>query len=83
MPNKRKGRGRSAHDAVIEQRQRRRTESMDSALGWRIDEWCALTGTSRPTVWKHKRNGKLKIIYLGAIPFVPRTEAVRLGFISE
>jgi hypothetical protein len=54
---------------------------LDDRLGWRIAEWCRLTGTSRPTAWRHAKTGKLKIVYMGAIPLVPRTEAVRLGFL--
>jgi hypothetical protein len=70
------------HALIVKERQRRRAASLDQALGWRIDEWVALTGLSRPTVWRHNRDGKLKIIYVDKIPFVPRTEAIRLGFIT-
>ena len=51
-------------------------------LAWRINEWVALTGMSRPTVWRQARRGDLKLIRVGGIPMVPRTEAIRLGFIS-
>ena len=71
-----------SHSLIKKERTRRRTALIDQALGWRIDEWVALTGTSRPTVWRQKRDRKLKIIYVDKIPFVPRTEAIRLGFIS-
>jgi len=71
-----------SHARVIKERKQRRAASLDQALGWRIDEWVALTGTSRPTVWRHHRDNKLKIIYVDKIPFVPRTEAIRLGFID-
>ena len=80
---KRRARQRSSHALVIKERQRRSAASLDQALGWRIDEWIALTGTSRPTVWRHHRDGKLKIVYVDKIPFVPRTEAIRLGFINQ
>jgi hypothetical protein len=73
---------RHSHARVIEERKQRRAASLDQALGWRIDEWVALTGTSRPTVWRQNRDGKLKIIYMGGIPLIPRVEAVRLGFIN-
>ena len=72
-----------SHALIVKERQRRRAASLDQALGWRIDEWIALTGLSRPTVWRHHRYHKLKIIYVDKIPFVPRTEAIRLGFIDE
>jgi hypothetical protein len=74
---------RHSHARVIKEREQRRAASLDQALGWRVDEWCALTGVSRPTVWRHSRDGKLKIVYLDKIPFVPRTEAIRLGFIEN
>jgi transcriptional regulator of acetoin/glycerol metabolism len=81
---KRRARQRSrSHALIIKERQRRRAASLDQALGWRIDEWVALTGVSRPTVWRQHRDHKLKIIYVDKIPFVPRTEAIRLGFINE
>jgi hypothetical protein len=71
-----------SHSLIVKERKRRRTASLDQALGWRIDEWVALTGVSRPTVWRQNRDGKLKIIYVDKIPFVPRIEAIRLGFIA-
>jgi len=66
------------------ERDERRAATINSgaSLGWRINEWCALVGCSRPTVWRHNRAGKLKLIYIGEIPFIPRSEAVRLGFID-
>lgn len=80
---KRRARERQrSHAQVVKERQQRRAASLDQALGWRIDEWVALTGTSRPTVWRHHRDHKLKIVYIDKIPFVPRTEAIRLGFID-
>ena len=77
----RRGRKRS-HALIVQERTRRRAALIDQALGWRIDEWVALTGTSRPTVWRQNRDRKLKIIYVDNIPFVPRTEAIRLGFVD-
>ena len=54
---------------------------LDARLGWRIDEWVALTGTSRPTVWRQAKAGQLKLAYIGTVPINPRTEAVRLGLL--
>jgi transcriptional regulator of acetoin/glycerol metabolism len=54
----------------------------DRRLGWRIDEWVAQTGTSRPTVWRQVKRGDLRIVYIGPMPLVPRSEAVRLGLIN-
>jgi hypothetical protein len=56
---------------------------LDARLGWRIDEWVALTGTSRPTVWRQAKAGTLRITYIGNIPIIPRTEAIRLGLIQS
>jgi hypothetical protein len=66
-----------------ERRGRQRRASLDQRLGWRINEWIELTGTSRPTVWRHAKTGKLRLVYLGDIPIVPRTEAIRLGLIEK
>ena len=65
-----------------ERRQRQRQANFEARLGWRIDEWVELTGTSRPTVGRRKA-GTLKITYIGNIPIIPRTEAIRLGLIQS
>jgi predicted DNA-binding transcriptional regulator AlpA len=52
-------------------------------LGWRLPEWMRLTGTSRPTLWRQIKRGDLKIVSIGSTRMVPRSEAVRLGFINE
>lgn len=52
-------------------------------LGWRIPEWMKATNTSRPTLWRQVKRGDLRIIYIGPMPIVPRSEAVRLGFIKS
>ena len=35
---------RDSHARVIKERKQRRAAALDQALGWRIDEWVALTG---------------------------------------
>jgi hypothetical protein len=65
-----------------EPRARQRRASLDHRLGWRISEWVELTGTSRPTLWRQVKSGKLKIVYVGTVPLVPRAEAIRLGLID-
>jgi hypothetical protein len=55
----------------------------DARLGWRIKEWTALTGTSRPTFWRQVKAGQIKVVYIGGIPIVPRSEAIRLGLIQS
>jgi hypothetical protein len=63
--------------------QRKASVAKNELLGWRIDEWIKLTGTSRPTVYRHAKLGKLKVVYLGEkIPIIPRSEAVRLGLLD-
>jgi predicted DNA-binding transcriptional regulator AlpA len=52
-------------------------------LCWRLPEWMKLTGTSRPTLWRQVKRGDLKLVYVGPMPMVPRSEAIRLGFIHE
>jgi predicted DNA-binding transcriptional regulator AlpA len=70
------------------EKQRRARQRVASAaelndrLCWRISEWCRLTGTSRPTVWRQIKSGVLKVVYLGKIPTIPRSEGVRLGLIQ-
>ena len=54
----------------------------DARLGWRIAEWTALTGTSRPTLWRQIKAGHIKAVHIGGITIIPRTEAVRLGLLS-
>jgi hypothetical protein len=51
-------------------------------LGWLISEWEALTGTSRTTIWRQVRDGDLRLIQIGQIKLVPRSEAVRHGLID-
>ena len=80
MTSKREGERRARQRAADEER--RPQQRLIDRLAWRIDEWVERTGTSRPTVWRHARNGTLKVVYQGQIPFVPRSEAVRLGFIE-
>jgi hypothetical protein len=78
---------RTSRKQLTRRKKQRRTTKNDTIsdrrLGWRIDEWVAQTGTSRPTVWRQVKRGDLRIIYIGPMPIVPRSEAVRLGFINE
>ena len=55
----------------------------DDRLGWRLPEWMRLTGISRPTLWRQIKRGDLKIVYIGPMPIVPRSEAIRLGLLDE
>ncbi|MCK1708586.1 MULTISPECIES: hypothetical protein [unclassified Bradyrhizobium] len=52
-------------------------------FGYRISEWSEMTGTSRVTTWRNVKRGDLKLVYVGPTPIVPRSEAIRLGFITS
>jgi hypothetical protein len=56
---------------------------IDARLGWRIAEWLALTNTSRTSLWRQAKAGQIKIIRVGGIPLIPRSEAVRLGLLPQ
>jgi hypothetical protein len=56
---------------------------LSNRFGWRIFEWVALTGTSRPTVWRQIKRGKLKVVDVNGIKLIPRSEAIRLGLLAE
>jgi transcriptional regulator of acetoin/glycerol metabolism len=56
--------------------------ALPTPLGWRINQWAVLTGTSRPTIWRQVKDGRLKLIDVNGIKLVPRSEAVRLGLIA-
>ena len=57
-------------------------ERLTDRIAWRINEWCELTNTSRPTAWRQAKSGKLKLAYVDKTPYVTRAEAIRLGFIE-
>jgi hypothetical protein len=50
-------------------------------LGWRLNEFCKLTGISRVTLWRLAKADKLKLAYIGKIPIVTDHEARRLGLL--
>lgn len=69
-----------------ERRQRQREESLrlqreQRRLGWRLNEFVALTGVSRVTLWRLAKSGQLKLAYVGKIPIVTGHEARRLGLL--
>jgi predicted DNA-binding transcriptional regulator AlpA len=74
--------GISAPERKRRARQRASSAELNDRLCWRVSEWCRLTGTSRPTVWRQIKAGVLKVVYLGKIPTIPRSEGVRLGLIQ-
>lgn len=79
---------RTSHKQPTRRKKQRRIKKQRNALdhrrlGWRIDEWATQTGSSRPTIWRQVKRGDLRIVYIGPMPIVPRSEAIRLGFIHE
>lgn len=49
-------------------------------IGWRVNEWSAMTGTSRITTWRAIKSGALKAVDYNGIHIIPDSERVRLGF---
>jgi predicted DNA-binding protein (UPF0251 family) len=60
-----------------------RTNTIGDCLGFRINEWGRLTDTSRPTIWRQIKDGRLKVVDVNGIKLIPRSEAVRLGLLDE
>lgn len=59
------------------------TSLIDDRLGWRIGEWCKLTGFSQPTVWRQINRGDLQVVQIGPSKMIPRREAIRIGLIDN
>lgn len=51
-------------------------------LGLRLDEFCALTGMSKATLWRRIRCGDVRVVRIGALPLITHAELVRLGLID-
>jgi hypothetical protein len=51
-------------------------ERLTDRIAWRINEWCELTNTSRPTAWRQAKSGKLRLAYVDKTPYVTRAEAM-------
>ena len=68
---------------MITQEQAREAEQhkQGERLGYRINEFCAMTKVSRVTVWRMAKTGKLRLAYLGDIPIIPVDEVRRLGLL--
>ena len=65
------------HDAATKDTARKRSRASTppsvapiKRRGFRIAEWCAMTGTSRATTWRRIKDGTLEVTYLGRIPFI-------------
>jgi excisionase family DNA binding protein len=55
--------------------------SADQKLGYRFFEFMKLTGISRPSLYMLVQSGQIKVVKLGTIRLIPRSEVVRLGLI--
>jgi hypothetical protein len=68
---------------ILTNRAARRAASPSKRLAYRIGEWSELTGTSRVTTWRAIKAGRLKIVDVNGIKLIPRSEAVRLGLLTQ
>ena len=56
---------------------------VDQRLGFRISEWAALTGVSPVTVWRRIKDGTIPTVGHGPTKLIPRSYAVRAGYITD
>jgi hypothetical protein len=57
-----------------------RRARQSNRIGYRVNEWSAMTGTSRVTTWRNIRNGTLKTVNYAGITLILHSELARLGF---
>ena len=60
-------------------RARENAVGLKHQLSWRLPEFAAVVGISLPTLWRRIRAGDVRVVRLGGVVLVPRSEAVRLG----
>jgi hypothetical protein len=51
-------------------------------LGFRIGEFAALIGVSTISVWRGIKAGKIDVVEVNGIKFIPRAYAIKQGFIT-
>ncbi len=51
-------------------------------LGFRIPEFCALFGISRPTVWRGMKSGEIEYVEVNGVKIITREFAVRKRLIA-
>jgi hypothetical protein len=51
-------------------------------LGYRINEFCKATNTSRPAVKHAISRGEIKTVWVGRCEIIPYTELKRLGYLE-
>lgn len=56
---------------------------LPARLGYRVDEFAALTGVSRPTVYRGIRNGTIDVVEVNGIRVIPHTFVVRCGLVKN
>jgi hypothetical protein len=59
------------------------TIPVEQRLGFRPAEFAALIGVSNVTVWRGIRDGKIDVIDEGGIKIVPRSYAIRKGYLTR
>jgi hypothetical protein len=86
---KRRRRGRHAiyhsqPDPAAEQRQRDAAVPLTARqrLGFRIPEFSALFGISRPTVWRGMKSGEIEYVKVNGVKIITREFAVRKRLIA-
>ncbi len=87
-PKRRRG-GRHAishsqPDPAAQQRQRDAAVPLTAhqRLGFRIPEFCALFGISRPTVWRGMKSGEIEYVEVNGVKIITREFAVRKRLIA-
>jgi hypothetical protein len=75
---------RSQHDPTAEQQQRGAAVPLTAhqRLGFRIPEFCALFGISRPTVWRGMKSGEIEYVEVNGVKIITREFAVRKRLIA-
>lgn len=83
-----KAAGRPKRDTPSLSETERRIRARESAvarevqLSWRLQEFAAATGISLPTLWRRVKAGDVRVVKIGGVTLVPRSEAQRLGLID-
>lgn len=80
-----KPRGRYAASSRVAPGEVRETITIPVAqrLGFRVAEFAALLGVSTPTIWRGIRAGKIEVVEQGNMKIIPRSYAVRAGYITD
>jgi excisionase family DNA binding protein len=62
---------------------KRKAVPLNERLGFRVNEWAELTGSSRVTVWRLIKAGKIPLVGHGSTKCIPRSFAIAQGYITE